>query len=200
MLLWPAESVHAWRIMQRMLCNANRVGFIQPSLLKMLYAAKRRIGLTILCGVLSACSVLPKYSSLPDFDKDVSAGLEDYSIAAIGLVGVPYRYGGNTPKGGFDCSGLIGYVYQKTGDILLPRTTQEMGKLGKSLGNQTPAPGDLVFFNTQGDPHSHVGIYVGKGRFVHAPSQGGTVRLEKITASYWATRYTESRRIVASRE
>jgi len=75
-----------------------------------------------------------------------------------------------------------------------------MGKLGKSLGNQTPAPGDLVFFNTQGDPHSHVGIYVGKGRFVHAPSQGGTVRLEKITASYWATRYTESRRIVASRE
>jgi cell wall-associated NlpC family hydrolase len=111
-------------------------------------------------------------------------------------VGVPYRYGGNTPKGGFDCSGLIGYVYQHTANKKLPRTTEEMGQIGTSLGNSTPAPGDLVFFNTQGGSHSHVGIYVGKGRFVHAPSKGGTVRLEKITSSYWSQRYTEARRII----
>lgn len=145
--------------------------------------------------LLSACASL-RTSSLPNFDIETSAGLEDYSIAAIGLVGVPYTHGGNNPKGGFDCSGLIHYVYQKVGQIKLPRTTQEMGRFGQSLGNQTPAPGDLVFFNTQGDAYSHVGIYVGQGRFVHAPSTGGTVRLEKITSNYWSTRYTESRRVV----
>lgn len=149
--------------------------------------------------LLSACSTLPfQTSALPDFSKDVSAGLEDYSIAAIGLVGVPYRYGGNTPKGGFDCSGLIAYVYQKVGQIKLPRTVEGIGQVGQSLGNQTPAPGDLVFFNTQGHKHSHVGIYVGQGRFVHAPSKGGTVRLDKVTSPYWSSRYTESRRIVSS--
>jgi cell wall-associated NlpC family hydrolase len=148
------------------------------------------------CSLLSACAIFPRFSSLPDFDKEVSAGTEDISIAAIGLVGVPYRYGGNTPKGGFDCSGLIGYVYQNTANKKLPRTTEEIGQIGISLGNNTPAPGDLVFFNTQGSRYSHVGIYVGKGRFVHAPSKGGTVRLEKITSSYWSQRYTEARRIV----
>ena len=159
-----------------------------------------RHGLLIMsCGVLSACSSLPfRTSSLPDFSQEVSAGLEDYSIAAIGLVGVPYRYGGNTPKGGFDCSGLIGYVYQKVGQIKLPRTVEGIGQVGQSLGNQTPAPGDLVFFNTQGHKHSHVGIYVGQGRFVHAPSKGGTVRLEKISSPYWSSRFTESRRIATS--
>jgi cell wall-associated NlpC family hydrolase len=142
------------------------------------------------CGVLSACSSLPfRTSSLPDFSQEVSAGLEDYSIAAIGLVGVPYRYGG---------SGLIGYVYQKVGQIKLPRTVEGIGQVGQSLGNQTPAPGDLVFFNTQGHKHSHVGIYVGQGRFVHAPSKGGTVRLEKISSPYWSSRFTESRRIATS--
>jgi cell wall-associated NlpC family hydrolase len=91
---------------------------------------------------------------------------------------------------------LIAYVYKNAANKQMPRTTDEIGKVGQSLGNSTPAPGDLVFFNTQGGPHSHVGIYVGKGRFVHAPSKGGTVRLEKITSPYWSNRYTEARRVV----
>ena len=197
MLPWRVGSAPALQIMQQMLYKEKGGEWTHPSFLCHLNRFKSNLSLIIVCGFLSACAIFPKYSSLPDFEKEISAGLEDYSITAIGLVGVPYRYGGNTPKGGFDCSGLIGYVYKKTGGILLPRTTQEIGRIGKSLGNETPAPGDLVFFNTQGDPHSHVGIYVGKGRFVHAPSQGGTVRVEKITSSYWANRYTESRRIVA---
>jgi hypothetical protein len=97
------------------------------------------------CSILTACASLPRFSSLPDFDKEVSAGLEDISIAAIGLVGVPYSYGGNTPKSGFDCSGLIAYVYKNAANKQMPRTTDEIGKVGQSLGNSTPAPGDLVF-------------------------------------------------------
>ena len=168
-----------------------------PSLLTALQFMKRILVIGTSLSILSACAIFPRMSSLPDFSKEVSAGLEDVSIAAIGLVGIPYRYGGNTPKGGFDCSGLIVYVYNNAADKKLPRTTAEIAKTGQSLGNQTPAPGDLVFFNTDGSSHSHVGIYVGKGRFVHAPSKGGTVRLEKITTPYWSERYTEARRVIA---
>lgn len=134
-------------------------------------------------------------AKVAQFKQDTSVGTEDISIAAVGLVGVPYRYGGNNPKGGFDCSGLIAYVYQKSANIKLPRTIQEMSSKGKSVENQPPAPGDLVFFNTTGAKYSHAGIYVGQGRFVHAPSAGGTVRLEYITTPYWAARFTEARRL-----
>ena len=111
---------------------------------------------------------------------------------------MPYRYGGNNPKAGFDCSGLIGYVYLKSANIKLPRTIQDMSTRGKGIDDQAPAPGDLVFFNTTGDKYSHAGIYVGQGRFVHAPSSGGTVRLEQIENPYWASRFTEARRLAAS--
>jgi cell wall-associated NlpC family hydrolase len=149
------------------------------------------------CGVFSSSQKNNlKYGRLPDFSQEKSAGLEDISIAAVGLVGTPYRWGGNTPAGGFDCSGLIVYVHQNVKQKKLPRTTDQMAKIGVSLEDQPPSPGDLVFFNTTGASHSHVGIYVGKGRFVHAPSTGGTVRLEEIRTPYWAQRYTEARRVV----
>jgi cell wall-associated NlpC family hydrolase len=134
-------------------------------------------------------------TKVAQFKQDTSVGTEDISIAAVGLVGVPYRYGGNNPKGGFDCSGLIAYVYSKSANMKLPRTIQEMSTKGQSVENQAPAPGDLVFFNTTGEKYSHAGIYVGQGRFVHAPSAGGTVRLEYITTPYWAARFTEARRL-----
>jgi len=154
---------------------------------------------------LSACSTIPPRTSggisnnpkIAHFKNDTSVGNEGVSIAAIGLVGVPYRYGGNTPAGGFDCSGLIVYVYQNSSGIKLPRTIQQMSNVGIGIGQQPPAPGDLVFFNTTGERYSHAGIYVGKGRFVHAPSAGGTVRLDRIDSPYWAARYTEARRITS---
>jgi cell wall-associated NlpC family hydrolase len=136
------------------------------------------------------------YSNLPDFSKETSVGLEDISVSAVSLIGTPYKWGGNTPQGGFDCSGLVVYVVKTARKKNLPRTTSELGKYGESLKNQPPAPGDLVFFNTLGDPHSHVGIYVGKGRFVHAPATGGTVRIEEIRNPYWGPKYTEARRIL----
>jgi cell wall-associated NlpC family hydrolase len=134
-------------------------------------------------------------SKVAQFKQDISVGTEDISIAAVGLVDVPYRFGGNTPRGGFDCSGLIVYVYNKAAGIKLPRTIQLMSSQGKSIDGQPPAPGDLVFFNTTGEKYSHAGIYVGQGRFVHAPSAGGTVRLDYITTPYWAAKFTEARRI-----
>ena len=148
--------------------------------------------------ILSGCSTFsgkPGTARVTQFKQDTSVGTEDISIAAVGLVGVPYRYGGNNPKAGFDCSGLIAYVYQKSANIKLPRTIQEMSTRGQSVDNGPPAPGDLVFFNTTGAKYSHAGIYVGQGRFVHAPSAGGTVRLEYITTPYWAARFTEARRL-----
>ena len=149
--------------------------------------------------ILTGCSTPARKPTPPSkmakFKDDTSVGTEGISIAAMGLVGVPYRFGGNTPAGGFDCSGLIVYVYNNAAGIKLPRTVQEMSRAGQSIQNQAPAPGDLVFFNTTGERHSHAGIYVGHGRFVHAPSKGGTVRLDQMTSPYWAARYTEARRI-----
>ena len=87
-------------------------------------------------------------------------------------------------------------ILKNTRQKNVPRTTSELGKYGQSLSLETPAPGDLVFFNTLGESHSHVGIYVGQGRFVHAPTTGGTVRIEEIKNPYWAPRYTEARRVI----
>ena len=168
------------------------------------YSCRTLIGCGIfICAllILNGCSTFSGRSAGSkggQFKQDTSVGTEDISIAAVGLVGVPYRYGGNNPKAGFDCSGLIGYVYLKSADIKLPRTIQEMSTRGQNIHDQAPAPGDLVFFNTTGGKYSHAGIYVGKGRFVHAPSSGGTVRLEQIESPYWASRFTEARRLVAS--
>jgi cell wall-associated NlpC family hydrolase len=158
-------------------------------------------GLTLLLSglILGGCSTPTRkpapQSTIAKFKEDTSVGTEGISIAAMGLVGVPYRFGGNTPAGGFDCSGLIVYVYNNAAGIKLPRTVQEMSRAGQTIRNDAPAPGDLVFFNTTGERYSHAGIYVGHGRFVHAPSKGGTVRLDQMTSPYWAARYTEARRI-----
>ena len=159
-------------------------------------------GFAAICSSLffSGCSSTPTRKPAPSgaiakFKEDTSVGTEGISIAAMGLVGVPYRFGGNTPAGGFDCSGLIVYVYNNAAGIKLPRTVQEMSRAGQNIQNAAPAPGDLVFFNTTGERYSHAGIYVGHGRFVHAPSKGGTVRLDQMTSPYWAARYTEARRI-----
>ncbi|ASL42451.1 Murein DD-endopeptidase MepH [Burkholderia sp. AD24] len=128
---------------------------------------------------------------------DHSIGREEISIQAMGLVGIPYRWGGNTPDSGFDCSGLVRYVVARAASVNLPRTTADMSGRGESIEPDEIAPGDLIFFNTTGRPHSHVGIYVGKLRFVNAPSTGGTVRLDYLTNPYWAKRFDGIRRVAA---
>jgi len=117
----------------------------------------------------------------------------DVTLYAVGLVGTPYRYGGNTPEGGFDCSGLIGHVYQSRAGIKPPRTTAELTFWGQSLPQELLRSGDLVLFGNS-SVATHAGIYVGQGRFVHAPSTGGTVRLERLDARYWAAQNPRFRR------
>jgi hypothetical protein len=136
----------------------------------------------------------PAESGLPEF-VDHSVGTEEISIEAMSLVGVPYRWGGNTPESGFDCSGLVDYVVRRAASVNLPRTTEQMGGVGSTISPDEIAPGDLIFFNTTGRAHSHVGIYVGQYRFVNAPSTGGTVRLDYVTNPYWAKRFDGIRRV-----
>ncbi|WP_269506320.1 C40 family peptidase [Burkholderia sp. IMCC1007] len=140
----------------------------------------------------------PAPANFPKF-VDHSVGQEEISIQAMSLVGVPYRWGGNTPTSGFDCSGLVRYVLGRAADVDLPRTTADMSDRGMSVEPDQIAPGDLIFFNTTGRPHSHVGIYVGKLRFVNAPSTGGTVRLDYLTNPYWAKRFDGIRRVAPPR-
>ena len=119
-----------------------------------------------------------------------------YSIAgtALSLRGAPYRNGGSDPTG-FDCSGFVRYVFSQHG-VPMPRTVPELFRAGRSVaGNQVEA-GDLVFFTTVAPGASHVGIAIGGDEFVHAPSSTGEVRVEHMSASYWATRFVGARRVL----
>lgn len=136
-------------------------------------------------------------SGFPRF-VDHSVGQEEVSVQAMGLVGVPYVWGGNSPSGGFDCSGLVVYVVSRAAGVSLPRTTAGMSQVGEPVEPDQIAPGDLIFFNTTGRSHSHVGIYVGNYRFVNAPSTGGTVRLDYVTNPYWAKRFDGIRRVAST--
>lgn len=115
------------------------------------------------------------------------------TLHALGLVGTPYRYGGNTPESGFDCSGLIGYVFWHSARTATPRTVTQLSGWGQSVPRDGLRTGDLVVFQSRGRA-THAGIYVGEGRFVHAPSTGGTVRLDHLGGRYWSTQAQAYRR------
>ncbi len=119
----------------------------------------------------------------------------EIAMLALGQLGVPYRYGGDNPNSGFDCSGLVGYVYRQSVGVQLPRTTYGLAKLGQPVAATDLNPGDLVFYNTLGRRNSHVGIYLGDERFVHAPSSRGLVRIEDMRLPYWTKRYSGARRV-----
>lgn len=115
---------------------------------------------------------------------------------AIGLVGTPYHWGGNTPQAGFDCSGLVDYVFRTSAGVVLPRRSGEIADVdAPKIRPDRLAPGDLLFF---GHRHrvNHVAIYVGQGRFVHAPDRGGTVRLDQLDGAYWHDHFLYAKRVL----
>ena len=125
------------------------------------------------------------------------ASREGALARALLVINTPYTYGGNTPEGGFDCSGLVHYVMSAEGNARLPRSTAQWAAASTPIDDGELKRGDLVFFNTSGARFSHMGIYVGEGKFVHAPSTGGTVRLQNLSDKYFAQRYTGARSVFA---
>lgn len=117
------------------------------------------------------------------------------AIEALFAVGARYRYGGMSPESGFDCSGLVAHVFESAWGLSLPRRTDDQRRLGRPVKVAELEPGDLVFYDTRRRPFSHVGIYLGEGRFVHAPRTGQRVRVESIHSPYWRARFNGARRL-----
>ncbi|MGW8182751.1 MAG: C40 family peptidase [Burkholderiales bacterium] len=137
----------------------------------------------------------PDYGGAPPREYDAERS-RDVVRHALGYVGIPYRYGGNSAATGFDCSGLVWRVYRQATGIRLPRDTYGISRTGTAIASRELRPGDLVFFNTMRRPYSHVGIYLGGDRFVHAPSSGGVVSVSHLSNRYWRQRFNGGRRIV----
>ena len=114
---------------------------------------------------------------------------------ALAAAGVSYQRGGQSPEAGFDCSGLVVHVYREAFGIALPHNAKAQSEAGRSIRASELEPGDLVFYNTRNRPFSHVGIYLGEGRFIHAPKPGAAVRVERMAVVYWSKRYEGARRI-----
>lgn len=123
-------------------------------------------------------------------------GAQDLAIYALGLIGVDYRYGGETPERGLDCSGLVRYVFQQVTGVTLPRTSKELARIGAPVKRADLKAGDLVFFDTRSFANSHVGIYLGDDRFIHAPSRGSEVEIAQLDNSYWRKHFNGARRLV----
>jgi NlpC/P60 family protein len=124
------------------------------------------------------------------------SGAQDVAMYALGLIGVTYKFGGNSPDSGLDCSGLVRHVFEEVTGVSLPRTAREMSTLGTKIPVGQLQPGDLVFFNTRRFAFSHVGIYLGDNRFVHAPSRGSEVAIASIDQSYWQRHFNGARRVI----
>lgn len=121
--------------------------------------------------------------------------MDELVTYAISLSDTPYRFGGNSTESGFDCSGFVGHVYRQSLGVNLPRTSKEISRVGTPIEQAELRPGDLVFYNTRSAPFSHVGLYIGEGKFVHSPKSGDKVRTEQMQMRYWQTRYNGARRI-----
>jgi cell wall-associated NlpC family hydrolase len=121
---------------------------------------------------------------------------QDVTGQALDLIGVRYKFGGQSPEMGLDCSGLVKYVFESVTGTKLPRSARDQAKIGENVDREELQPGDLVFFNTRRAAFSHVGIYLGDNSFVHAPSKRSSVRVANIEGQYWKKRFDGARRLV----
>ncbi len=138
-------------------------------------------------------------SALLFFPAAFAAPPDDIPLYALSLVGNPYRLGGITPESGLDCSGFVGHVVRQTTGVQLPRDSLAISEATEVLAQDALEPGDLVFFNTLDRAYSHVGIYLGEGRFIHAASsRTGAVVISSLNDPYWRDRFDGARRVSAA--
>ena len=137
-------------------------------------------------------------SQLEQVRQTVGNKASDLVVNAMGFLGVPYKRGGNSAETGFDCSGFVRAMYEQTIGLVLPRRADQQAAATQSIDKADLKPGDLVFFNTLRRTFSHVGIYVGEGRFIHSPKPGAQVRVENMKIDYWSSRFDGARRVQAT--
>ena len=138
------------------------------------------------------------FSQFDQVRQSVSNKASELVVNAMGFLGVPYKRGGNTVETGFDCSGFVRAMYEQSIGLILPRRSEQQAAATQNIEKSELKPGDLVFFNTLKRTFSHVGIYVGEGRFIHSPKPGAEVRVENMGVSYWASRFDGARRVQTS--
>ena len=137
-------------------------------------------------------------TKIDDVRQNVTSKASELVVNAMGFLGVPYKWGGTDADSGFDCSGFVVSVYQQSIGLLLPRKAAQQAAITEKIDQAELQPGDLVFFNTMRRAFSHVGIYVGNGKFIHAPKAGAEVRVESMGGSYWQRRFDGARRVSAA--
>jgi cell wall-associated NlpC family hydrolase len=150
------------------------------------------VAVATLIGALAGCAGAPSAPGAAAWRASPQQAAQAADVA-LAMVGRPYRFGGDAPSG-FDCSGLVSYSYGRAG-IEVSRETRSLRSQSLLIRPATLRRGDLVFFDQEGKKFSHVGLYLGDGRFVHAPSSGGRVRIDRLDADYWQRHFVEARRI-----
>lgn len=159
--------------------------------------------LLICCGLavlVTACATPPSPPDSPARAPETPTARTGYSekgnevaLFALGLIDTGYRFGGKNPKAGLDCSGMVSYIYQQGAGLKVSGSAADIARQGRAIERGSLRPGDLVFFNTRNVSYSHVGVYIGENRFVHAPSGSGRVRIDQLANSYYAQRFEAAR-------
>lgn len=149
-----------------------------------------KYGICLLALLLISCGGAPSRAPhemvAPRISNQGGNNGREVVMYALGLMDVGYRFGGKNPASGLDCSGMVSYIYRQALGIVLPPNAAEIAEIGREIDISRMAPGDLVFFNTNGKPFSHVGIYLGNDRFIHAPSSNGKIRINSLKTAYYA--------------
>jgi cell wall-associated NlpC family hydrolase len=152
----------------------------------------------VLALVLAACATppAPPVSAVREPRTAQAGGSEkgsEVTLFALGLIDTGYRFGGKNPQAGLDCSGMVSYIFQQGAGLKVSGSAADIARLGRPVGRDSLRPGDLVFFNTRNASFSHVGVYIGDNRFVHAPSGSGRVRIDELGSRYYAQRFEAAR-------
>ncbi len=151
--------------------------------------------------LMTACSgPAPRQATspetIPQAQRAVSELGNEVAMYALGLIDTGYRFGGKNPEAGLDCSGMVSYIYRQAAGIRVQGSAADIARNGREIARNELRPGDLVFFNTRNRPFSHVGIYLGDARFVHAPSTNGKVRIDRLNDRYYAQRFEAARTLL----